>query len=156
MADSNRNAALDDLVTALGTISTGNGYATDVSTVTKRFLDWETGPPDAAMPAIGVVPGEAQYEYLDVCTMRIRQLVAIEFIVPAADQDEAWQKGDALIDDIIAAISVDRTRCGNAMDTRVESAETDAGNDDIMDSRGGTMAGIVRIVIDLYRNLSVS
>ena len=156
MGDSKRIAALQDLVTALEAISIGNGYATDVAAVTDRFIDWETGPQDFDLPVIGVVPGEATYEYLSTRTLRIRQAVSIEFVYRATTQPETWSIGDALIDDIIAAISLDRTRGGNAMDTRVTSAETDSGNADVMDSRGGTAAGLMRVTIDLHRGLGVS
>jgi hypothetical protein len=156
VGNSNRYAALENLVTTLGTITTGNGYATSVASVSRRFLDWETGPPAVALPAIGVVPNECTFEYLDVCTLRGKQRVAVEFVIQVDTQAEVWSAGDALIDDIIAAISVDRTRSGNALDTRVEQVETDAGNADFMDSRGGMMAGLVQVVIDFYRSLSVS
>lgn len=156
MGDSKRIAALKDLMADLGLISQANGYATDVASVTDQFVDWETGPHDFPLPVIGVVPGEATYEYISARVLRIRQAVSIEFVYRATTQPETWSIGDALVDDIIAAISVDRTRGGNAMDTRVTSAETDSGNADVMDSRGGTAAGLMRVTIDLHRGLGVS
>ena len=151
MAESVRNKALDNLVTTLAGITTGGGYTNTIASVSKRALDWETGPKDVTLPAIGVFPLDATYEYLDVCTLRVAQRVAVEFIWDAADQDAVWADGDSIVDDIVYAISVDRTRGGNAMDTRIESMETDSGNPDTQDHRGGTAGGIVRLVIDLHR-----
>lgn len=161
MGDSRRLAALKNLVTAMGTIASGDGgYATDVATVLKEFIDWETGPPRGALPQIAVVPLEATYEYLATygndAGLRVNQAVAVEYVYQSHTQDDAWQTGDELADDIIAAASVDRTRGGNALDTRVTSVETDAGNADTMDSRGGISAGIVRFNIILTRTLGVS
>lgn len=161
MADSNRLAALKNLVTVMGTITAGNGYATTVATVVKSFVDWETGPPRGTLPIVAVVPLDATYDYLSARTtacvgVRITQNVAIEYVYSATTQDIVWQTGDELADDIIAAVSVDRTRGGNAMDTRVVSVETDSGNVDTMDSRGGVAAGIVRLAVDLARDLGVS
>ncbi|NIU03767.1 MAG: hypothetical protein GWN29_04935 [Gammaproteobacteria bacterium] len=161
MADSVRLAALKNLVTTMEGITVANGYATTVQTVLKEFVDWETGPPRGTLPMIGVVPLAASYEYISARTtscvgVRISQEVAVEFVYAATTQDIAWQTGDEMADDIIAAASVDRTRGGNALDTRVASVETDAGNADTMDSRGGVAAGIVRLTLDIVRSLGVS
>lgn len=161
MTDSNRLAALKNLVTTVGTITTGNGYSTTVATVVKSFVDWETGPPRGTLPIVAVVPLDATYDYLAARTtacvgVRITQNVAIEYVYSATTQDIVWQTGDEMADDIIAAVSVDRTRGGYALDTRIASVETDAGNIDTMDSRGGVAAGIVRVVIDLARKLSLT
>ena len=161
MANSVQLDALLDIVDAMEEISIANGYATDVATVVQRFLDWETGRLDVPLPAIGVVPGEARYEEQSVPTastsvVRVRTSVSIQYVYAAETQTEVWQSGYEMADDIIAAVSVDRTRSGNALTTRIVSVETDAGNADTMDSRGGTAAGIVFLELDFWRKLTVS
>lgn len=156
MAASDRAQALLDIVDALGNISTANGYANDVAEVGKDYVDWDTARIEHTLPVVAVVPGECTVEYITSTRVRLTQMVAIEFAYAATNQDTVWSIGDALIDDIIAAISVDRSRGGCAMDTRVLSYETDAGNKDTQDSRGGTAAGIMRVAIDLTRSLGVS
>lgn len=163
MGASARHLALDNLVTALGTISVANGYVTDVTEVAMRAFEWETVWHDYTLPVIGVVPQETRYEYIASQgtlalgnVIRVIQSVAIEFGYAAGDQEDAWNDGDALIDDIIGAIHVDPTRGGNALHTRILSSQTDAGNPDIMDSRGGTAMGIIRVEISLVRGWKVS
>lgn len=156
MSTSARRAALTDLVTALGTITVANGYTNTVQAVAMRAFEWETVHADFALPAIGVVPGAVQYEMISNNIMVANQTVSIEFCYAAATQDQAWDVGDSLIDDIIGAALVDPTRGGNAMHTLIQAAETDAGNPDIMDSRGGTAAGILTAQIRLSRAWAVS
>lgn len=156
MADSCRHLALDNLVTALSNISVLNGYATDVTEVAMRAFEWETVYQDYSLPVIGVVPNAVTYEYLSKNVIQGRQAVAVEFCYSAPTQELAWSVGDALIDDIIGAIHVDPTRGGYAMHTTIQSAETDAGNPDIIDSRGGTAAGIVQLEIVLTRGWVVT
>lgn len=156
MSTSKRRAALTDLVSALETITTGNGYTNTVAAVGMRAFEWETVHHDFALPAIGVVPGAVTYEMIANNLMIVNQLVSIEFCYAASTQTEAWDTGDSLIDDIIGATLVDPTRGGNALHTFIQTAETDAGNPDIMDSRGGTAAGIIAAQIRLHRKWSVS
>lgn len=156
MGVSNRANALLDLKSALGNISVANGYATDVAEVADQYVDWDTGRIDHTLPVVAVVPGECRALYIEANCIRLEQDVAIEFAYAAATQSVVWTTGDAIIDDIIAAISADRKRSGYALDTRVVAYETDAGCADTQDSRGGTAAGIVRVVLDLVRTLGVS
>lgn len=157
MSTALRRAALSDLVTTLGTISVANGYATNVTEVAMRAFEWETVYAEYELPVIGVVPGRVTYDYRANGGVIIAvQAVSLEFCVAAATQAQAWDRGDALIDDIIGAIHVDPTRGGNALHTQIRSAETDAGNPDIMDSRGGTAAGIVELEITLHRGWTVT
>lgn len=163
MTDSVRHKALDNLVSALGNITVANGYVNTVTTVAMRAFEWETVWQEYALPVIGVLPLAARYEYLATQgrlalggVIQATQEVAIEFGYQATSQELAWSTGDSLIDDIIGAIHVDVTRGGNALHTKLISAETDAGNPDIIDSRGGTAMGIIRVELPLIRGWSVS
>lgn len=157
MATSKRRAALDDLVTALGTITVANGYANTITTVALRAFEWETVYQDYALPVIGVVPLDVTYDYRSSDNIIIAtQRVAIEFGYSAPTQQATWDTGDALVDDIIGAMHVDTTRGGNALHTQIVSAQTDSGNPDVMDSRGGTAMGIIQATITLNRGWVVT
>lgn len=156
MGSSARKLALDNLYAALSGISVANGYSTDIASLGRRAIDWDSVYESFALPAVVMVPGKIDYELISRNIMVVNQLVSIEFAYSAATQTEAWDDGDAIIDDLIGAILDDPTRGGNALHTIVVDAETDAGNPDLMDSRGGTAAGIMNLQLRLSRAWSVT
>lgn len=156
MGLSNRHNALLDVVSAMEGITAGNGYANTVQVVYRHAVDWHTVRVDGPLPCIGVLPLACSFEHVSPRQMRGRQEVAIEFGYAAATDDEVWERGDTLVDDIIAALLADRTRGGHALGTEIVSVETEQGNPDTMDSAGGTAAGIVRATIILQRQMVVS
>jgi subtilisin family serine protease len=156
MGDSVRKLALANLRTALGQISVANGYATNITEIGDQAIDWDSVYQKYALPVICVVPGQVRYEYVSKNILVVRQVVSLEFAYEAPTQDDAWDTGDAIIDDIIGAIHVDTTRGGNALHTTIIDAQTDAGNPDLQDSRGGTAAGIVTLELMLSRAWTVT
>lgn len=156
MALSNRHQALLNVVTTMQGITTGNGFVNDVAAVYKSALDWEQGRARGSLPAIGILPLACPFTHISPQQLQGRQDVAIEFAYAASTDDQVWERGDTLVDDIIGALLQDRTRGGFAMGTEIDSVETEQGNPDTMDSAGGTAAGIVRITLIIQRQMTVS
>lgn len=156
MAFSNRHLALLDLVSTLEGITQGSGFATTIQVVHKRAIDWHESRRIGALPCIGVLPLACPFTHISPAQMLGRQDVAVEFAYAASDDDEVWETGDVIVDDIIAAVLADRTRGGYAIGTEIASIETEQGNPDTMDSAGGTAAGIVRVTLIFQRQMVVS
>jgi hypothetical protein len=156
MADSKRKLCLANLKAALDLISVANGYKTNMTTVGKQAIDWDSVHADFGLPVVCIVPGQVRYENRSNDIMTATQTVSLEFCYAAPTQDAAWDTGDDIIDDLIAAVMVDPTRGGDALHTTVVDAQTDAGNPDLQDSRGGTAAGIMTLEIMLSRAWRIS
>jgi len=128
MATPTRRLVLQNIKTVLETISTGNGYKTDVDTVEALGKSWATVKP-GEKPWIGIVP---QRESLKFEYSNIRVVLSVLIIghVAGSTQDDRASKLNDLLDDIIAAVNTDTTRDNNAISTTIIAVETDEGAPD--------------------------
>lgn len=157
MASSKRRLIIENFKTAIAAISTANGYATDPQAFPDHYVDWDSGPIGYPLPTIACFPGETVWQYLDSCrNVRGTLTMFVEYVFAAPDQSTIWDTSEAIFDDVLAAVSVDTSRAGYALDTRVRQDESESGNADTMDSRGGIAAGIIRFDIDFFRNTGIS
>ena len=138
MADPARQLILANIDTVLQTITVANGYKSTVVTVSRAIKGWsEVGV--SLMPFIGFAPigrSSATYKpngYLDV-------IMPVTIIGHTNSLSGATKTEDlsALQDDIIAALNVDTTRGNNAIRSNWSGTQTDEGNPDSDDHRGGS------------------
>ena len=156
----NRSRILADLKTTFESITTANGYKTDVANVEQLAKVWtQVGP--AYRPWIGVSPGIVRLGHqpggVIRCTFRIEVIGLIAAGTPSARSDAL----NDLLDDILTAVQVDTTRGEdpvnapnrNATMTTVVEFQTDEG--DIEDRQDG---GILRAALEVvyFRTTSAS
>tara|TARA_A100001391_G_scaffold199581_1_gene182798 strand:+ start:781 stop:1230 length:450 start_codon:yes stop_codon:yes gene_type:complete len=127
MGTPSRQNIVSNLKTTLETITTGNGYDTDVATVQILAKSW-LQVPQQIRPWLGIVPQETNYQYLP--NGIIRSVLVIDIIGHVANGTAEQKRArlSGLIDDLFAALNVDTTRNGNAVMTTVVSSETDEGD----------------------------
>lgn len=124
-----RKLILDNIGTVLNTITTGNGYKTDVTKVqalARGYADVKTGE----RPFLGYVPELETVEYLPFNHIRCTLTVRIIGHVSGQSQNDRSTKLNNLIDDIIAAVNLDPTRGTNAINTKMGQFQTDEGDPD--------------------------
>lgn len=128
MATPTRRLVLQNIKTALETISIGNGYKTNVDTVEALGKSW-AGVKPGEKPWLGIVP---QRESLKFEYSNIRVVLSVLIIghVAGSTQDDRSSKLNDLLDDIIASINTDTTRDNNAISTTISTVETDEGAPD--------------------------
>ena len=128
MATPTRRVILQNISTVLNTISTSNGYKTNVSTVESLGKSWATVKP-GEKPWVGIVPQKESlaFEYSNI---RVVLTVLIIAHVAGTTQDDRASKLNDLLDDIIASMNLDTTRDDNAISTTIGSVETDEGAPD--------------------------
>tara|TARA_R100000664_G_C2750390_1_gene137684 strand:- start:948 stop:1418 length:471 start_codon:yes stop_codon:yes gene_type:complete len=138
MATPVRELILDNVYTVLGTISIANGYKTDVTTVARSLVSWgDIGA--SQMPWIGFAPiGQTTVEYKPNHLLHVRMPVTVVGHVSVMSGEAKTQALAKLEDDIIAVINADTTRGGNAIRTNWQGTQTDEGNPDSDDHRGGS------------------
>lgn len=116
-----------NIVTTLAAINTPT-YRTTTPTVERGIRTWDEVN-ERQRPYIGVAPdGEEPYrnEVNGVYDVTLR--VAIAMHVDGSDETTRATNLDALIDDIIGALSADQTRGGSAISTLIRSVTTDEGD----------------------------
>ena len=123
-----RRSILQNIKTVLGTITTGNGYKTTITTCEALGKSWATVKP-GQKPWRGVVP---QRESLKFEYSNIRAVLTVLIIghVSGTTQDDRATKLNNLLDDIIAAMNLDTTRGSNAISSTIRQVETDEGAPD--------------------------
>jgi len=139
VATPSRELAIDNIATALSAILTASGYKTNAGNNVNRYI---TGWFDAEIgtdPWVGfAMIGATRVEHQPAG----RMLVTAPFTVIAHTNSlsGATKTADlaAVEDDIIAALMSDVTRNGNAIWTKHLSTNSDEGNPDSDDSRGGS------------------
>tara|TARA_Y100000593_G_scaffold86609_1_gene165650 strand:- start:2421 stop:2891 length:471 start_codon:yes stop_codon:yes gene_type:complete len=133
-----RQLILDNVDTVLNTISIAGGYKTDVTTVARTLVSWgDIGA--AQMPWVGFAPvGQSSVEYKPNHMLHVRLPITIVGHVSARSGAAKTQALAKLEDDIIAVINADTTRDGNAIRTNWQGTQTDEGNADSDDHRGGS------------------
>ena len=141
MATPTRRLVLQNVKTVLETISTGNGYKTNVATVEALGKSWATVKP-GEKPWIGIVPQRESLKF-EYSNIRVSLAVLIIGHVSGTTQDDRAGKLNDLLDDIIAALNTDTTRDNNAISTTVATVETDEGAPD--GDGDGSMVATVNI-----------
>tara|TARA_R110000824_G_C15230416_1_gene678495 strand:+ start:1178 stop:1633 length:456 start_codon:yes stop_codon:yes gene_type:complete len=121
-----RTSILSNVATTLATITTGNGYNTTVETVENEAKTW-ADVPDSQKPWVGYVPTSETLEYLP--GNQIRVVLPIDIICHVVGQTASSRSTllNNLLDDVIAALSVDTTRASYAISTTVANVDTDEG-----------------------------
>ena len=135
MATPARKLILDDIKTTLEAITVAGGYKTTVVTVERVIRDW--GDVSAAQrPWVGFAPRIEAFQFLPGKQVRVKMPVLIIAHISKADVDTKHAALSDLHDDIVAALGVDPTRAGNAVNTIVLQTEDDTGDPDTVDSTG--------------------
>jgi len=151
MASPSKNLIMSDLISALEGITVANGYKSNVQAVLRTVQDYDSVRTGTGCPAITLKRSNCAYEYRSCdhidATLTVDLLVHVDGSTDAA----RYTAIDNLEDDIIAAVSVDITRGGNAIETRVRSTIDDTGDPDTMDSRGGGSSAVITIDIMFER-----
>jgi len=154
MATPVRELILDNIYTVLNTISIANGYKTDVTSVERTLVPWgDIGA--AQMPWVGFAPiGQSSVEYKPNHLLQVRLPVTIVGHVSVVAGELKTQALAKIEDDIIAVINADTTRDGNAIRTNWQGTQTDEGNTDSDDHRGGS--GTLVMAFDILYQRSVN
>ena len=127
MATPSRKLIVDNIKTTLESITTGNGYKSDITTVQILAKSW-LQVSQVIRPWLGIVPQETNYEYLPNGIIRSVFMLHIIGHVANGTPEEKRERLNDLIDDLFAALNVDTTRNGNAVMTTVVKSETDEGD----------------------------
>jgi hypothetical protein len=121
-----RTSILSNLSTTLASITTGNGYNTTVLTVENEAKTWGDVP-ESQKPWVGYVPVAEVLQFLPGDQVRVELPLDIICHVSGTTSSDRSTKLNNLLDDVIAALSVDTTRGSNAISTTVLSVDTDEG-----------------------------
>lgn len=129
MATPARKLIIDSVVEALGTIAAPT-YKTTVRKVERVAKEWSSVP-EGEKPWLGVTPGKERYEYEPMGHMKATLQLNVVGHVAAEDPDAAGIALSDLVDDVIAALSVETTRgVEDCIRTNVVDSETDEGDPD--------------------------
>lgn len=147
MATPKRNLILENIECVLRNIKVGQGFKTDVDTVEREIKDWDSAKP-GQMPWLGYMPRRSIYEHDPFEGMNVTMPVSIVGHVNAATAAEKSELASELMDDVIRALQLDTNRDGNAVMTTIREEETDEGDPDTMNSRGGS--GTFELVAEVF------
>jgi len=142
-----RESILDDVQTTFEGITVANGYKTTVVTVERKIRHW--GDVAASeRPWIGYMSQPQRFEHKAFGSLRVIMPLYIAAHIAGDTKAEVASALVDLEDDIIAALSVDTTRGGNATMTHIVSQQDDAGDPDTVDSQGvsGTLEVIAEVI----------
>jgi len=147
MATPARKLILDNIKTTLAAILVSGGYKTTVVTVERVIRDW--GDVAAALrPWIGFMPRVEQFQFLPGGQIRVVMPVIIVGQVSGTTVDNKHSLLSNLHDDIVAALGVDPTRGGNAVNTLITQIEDDTGDPDTVDSQG--RSGLLEVTAEVH------
>lgn len=147
MATPARNLILENIATVLATITTANGYKTEIGTVERTVKDWDSVGA-GEMPWLGFMPRRERIAHDSFEGMNITMPVSIVGHVNASTDALRSDLISDLEDDVIKALQTDTTRDGNAVMTTFTEAESDEGDPDTIDSRGGS--GSFEMVAEIF------
>jgi hypothetical protein len=122
MSTPNSTAILSNIVSTLSAITTGGGYHTTVAEVCRYGRNPEEAP---KRPSLYVHKGAVEYSYAHGNMLRCTMTVTIFGHVYAATHALRDAAIEELLDDCVAALMVDPTRGGNAIDTVFVRSEDD-------------------------------
>lgn len=144
MATPKRQLVLDNLFEALQAIAATAGARSVPKTVERTIKEWaSTGAEER--PYIGMQPAREIHTHQPFFVVDVKLTVNIVGHVTSNNDTERSQNLNDLMDAIYAAIHLDTTRGNNAISTTVLQTETEEGNPDVIDSRGGG-GGLVMVV----------
>lgn len=146
MATPNRNLILEDIATSLGAIDGTGSFTSTVTTVERVIKDWQSVGAQE-MPWLGFAPIRTAYTMMPFGQIECTMDVTIVGIAQASTDSTRSDTISELVDDVIYALGIDATRGGNAVSTSIVSCETDEGDPDTMDSRGGTCGFVMGIQV---------
>ncbi len=157
MATPTRNLIIENVATTLANITTGNGYKTDVTTVSRVIKNWDDVK-SSEFPWVGFAFPRENIVHrpfgLVECRLRGHVVGHVNTGTDALRSDLLSN----LQDDIIAVLWVDPTRGGYAVSTTLGGtagdAETDEGDPDTIDTKGGT--GTLVLPIECFYERTVN
>lgn len=118
---------------ALSAITTGNGYSTDVSTVSKVFRSYDEARGEG-MPWLGMNIGDSNIVEDRPFQKQIREMtVQVIGYVEGATVAARESAIDALEDDVKVALMADRTLGGNARNVSIRFVTSHDGQPDLED-----------------------
>lgn len=146
MATPARALILDNIKTTMAAILVAGGYKTTVVTVERVIRDW-ADPGAIQKPWIGFMPRVEIFRFLPGNQIRVTMPVLIVGHISSTTVDAKHTALSNLHDDIVAALGVDPTRGGNAINTVVLQTEDDTGDPDTVDSQG--RSGTVEVTAEV-------
>lgn len=156
MATPARKNIIDNVITTLTAITTAGGYKTTVDTVARVAKDWASVG-ENEMPWLGIKVGKETFVYRSTFGLiDVKLPIQIVGHVIATSDTSRSEKLNNLLDDVIAALSSDPTRDNNAVTTTILGGETDEGDPDTADSRGGSGSFVLDVEIFYQRTTSSS
>lgn len=150
-----RKLILDNLATVLAGITVANGYKTTVVTVERVLKDWGTVGAQQ-MPWLGFAPGKETFEHQPCGVIKTTLELKLVGHINASTDAARCTALSNLVDDVIAALNVDTTRGDNAVVTTVVDSETDEGDPDTLDSRGGSGSVVLTVRVLYFRTTGAS
>lgn len=142
MAKRTRRLILENVLETLQGIAARRGFAT-TPTVQPVLRDWEAARRADLLPFIGFAPMRMlPPQQLGFATYRVVMPVTVTVHATGATHAAAHETVDELLDDTLAALSADPSRCGAAIDTRWTGDDTTDGDDVIFDGEYGVASGV--------------
>lgn len=153
MADTKRQAILDNVATTLAAITVANGYRTTITQVERVIREW-SDVKAGNRPWLGFGPNpEAPESVIHAPSNRLDH--ELEIIIAGVVEAESGAAKTAamsdLIDDLIKALYTDIRRGGNAISTMLLDLATDEIHPDTHNSDGGTAYLLSHWTVRYYR-----
>lgn len=153
MAVPKRQLILDNLFDALVAIKTTAGARSVPCKVERILKEWHhTGI--AQRPWVGMRPALETHVHQSFGVVDVTLRIDIVGHISSHNDLERAQHLNDLMDAIIAGIQLDTQRGCNAISTTVKSTETEEGNPDTVDSRGG--GGSLAMVVEILYQRTTS
>ncbi len=151
MATPVRKNILDALVDLFEDITVANGYKTTLATVARTVKDWGTWGAQEA-PALGMKPGKEAFTY-EPGQLLVKLPIELGVYLVATSDTERSTKLNNVLDDVIAALESDPTLgVAGVIETNILGGETDEGDPDTADSRGGSGFLVINIEVVYLRS----
>ena len=147
MATPARRLILSNLKSTIEGVTVANGYKTNIVTVesvAKSFADTVSGE----KPWVGIYPKRESLAYEHGGVIRVTFTALLICHISRATASVRADSLNDLLDDLIAVLSVDTTRGGNAVMTSIVTVETDEGDPDAYGH--GSMVATTEVIY--YRN----
>lgn len=143
MATPSRNLILENIFTSLSAIDGTGNFKTTLKKVERHVKEWESVG-SQEMPWAGFMPIRTLHTHQPGTVVRcVMELAIVAHVNESTDAGKSDSISD-VIDDIWEALNIDTTRGGNAVMTTIMEVETDEGDPDSIDSKGGTGSAVVR------------
>lgn len=153
-----RNLIIENVATTLAGITVAGGYKTTVTTVSRVIKNWN----DVLSSEFPLVCFAFPKENIVHQPFGLLEVKLRGHIIGHVNTGTDALRSDLLSnfqDDIIAILQIDTTRGRNAISTTIggqADAETDEGDPDTMDTRGGTGTLVLPVEIFYQRTVNQS